>query len=115
MRVVSAVLFACVLSASLGACSSAHARKPAWPKQTEPEVDGGESLAPRNATAVAAHDDDDADADDADADDDEVVTTPKPTLTTPSTDAKPTPTTPTATVIEDVVITEEIVIEIDDD
>lgn len=110
MRVVSAVLFASVLTATLGACNSAHARKPAWPKQTEREVDGGESLAPRSATAVAARDTDAVD----DAADDDAVVTPKSTpTTTPPTDAKPTPSTPT-TVIEDLVITEEIVIEIDD-
>ncbi len=116
MRVVSAALFASVLTAfvaaSLGACSSAHARKPAWPKQTEREVDGGESLAPRSATAVAARD-----ADDDAGDDDAVVTAkPTPTPTAPTaTDAKPTPTTSTPSVIEELVITEEIVIEIDDE
>src|SRR5688572_22801923 len=54
----------------LSACGAKRA-SPAWPKMTEKETDGGESLAPRakaSAVAAAAADkDDDADDDKADA------------------------------------------------
>ena len=38
----------------LAACSSSAAARPAWPKQTLHETDGGESLAPRAAARSVA-------------------------------------------------------------
>ncbi|HWO17531.1 MAG TPA: hypothetical protein VNO30_02105 [Kofleriaceae bacterium] len=50
-----------VLLSLLAGCGGSRAHGPAWPKLSEPETDGGESLAPRNASSVAAIED----ADDA--------------------------------------------------
>jgi len=45
-----------VIAALLAACASSRAASPKWPKLTEHETDGGESLAPRKVVAVAADD-----------------------------------------------------------
>jgi hypothetical protein len=50
-----------VLIGLLAGCGGGRERGPAWPKLSEREVDGGESLAPRQASSVAAIED----ADDA--------------------------------------------------
>jgi hypothetical protein len=39
---------------ALAACSSPAAARPAWPKATVSEIDGGESLAPRAAARTVA-------------------------------------------------------------
>lgn len=51
MRLAALVLG--LVTATAG-CGARGAHGPAWPKPTEPEVDGGESIAPRSSTAVAA-------------------------------------------------------------
>jgi len=43
-----------VLVAMLAACGGATSRGPAWPQLHAREADGGESLAPRQASSVAA-------------------------------------------------------------
>ncbi len=78
---------------------------------TEPERDGGESLAPHaGATSVAAVSGDDGD------DDIKVVVTPTAATPAPATTAAtPAAATPTATSSEDPLTIEEITIEISDD
>ncbi len=94
-----------VLIAGCGARSSSG---PAWPKMTEKETDGGESLAPRTATSVVA-----AAADDDD-DDVKIVATPATDKPAATTDKPATVGTPTVTAPDDPITVEEIVIEIDD-
>jgi hypothetical protein len=97
----------------VAACGAGRDRGPAWPARTEPETDGGESLAPRSARVVAAEakvtkTEDKAEAkaetkpDDAKADD-------KPPGTT-----EPVKATTTTTPTEDIIIIDDIVIEIED-
>jgi hypothetical protein len=43
-----------VLAGMLAACGGARDTGPAWPKPHASEIDGGESLAPRQASSVAA-------------------------------------------------------------
>jgi hypothetical protein len=89
---------------ALAACSSSASAKPAWPKARPREVDGGESLAPRAAArAIAA-----------------VVEDDKPAVTTAAPAAAPAPVdkspaaAPAAPAADEPIITEEIVIEIED-
>ena len=89
---------------TLAACSSSASAKPAWPKARPREVDGGESLAPRAAArAIAA-----------------VVEEDKPTATATATAAAVAPVSvdkPAAAAVpasDEPIMTEEIVIEIDD-
>ncbi|MBA3818774.1 MAG: hypothetical protein H0X17_07775 [Deltaproteobacteria bacterium] len=110
MRSVSVFVISLLLTA---ACGGASAAKPAWPKQTEPDDDGGESLAPRREAVATVDQADDADKP-AVADKPAATPTEKPAAAKPD-EAKPeTPATPTPA--EDIVITtEEIVIEIEDE
>src|SRR5687767_2071316 len=63
-RYDSQMRLALALVLALSACGAKATSAPAWPKQADKEVDGGESIAPRNkaAAAVAESDDDDDDA-----------------------------------------------------
>jgi len=88
-------------------------RGPAWPKTTERETDGGESLTPRVAGPLATND----------TSDDDVVTVEKPTekpaaKSSTTDDSKPVetprPTAPTVTAPDDVINVDDLVIEIDD-
>lgn len=45
---------AVVLASGLAGCGAGRDRGPAWPEPHEREVDGGESLAPRQPAAVVA-------------------------------------------------------------
>ena len=94
----------------LSACGAKRSA-PAWPKMTEKETDGGESLAPRaKASAVAAAADDDDDDDAVVKVEDKVEAK---TETKPETPKAATPTAPQPS--EEIIITtEEIVIEIDE-
>lgn len=83
---------------------------PAWPAMQEPETDGGESLAPRQTSAAVAAVEADDDDEAAAADDDKPEDTP---ADTPETPAPPTET-PAAPSIDEIPITEEIVIEIEE-
>ena len=104
MRLVLAIFL-------LAACSAKASSGPAWPRMTEKETDGGESLAPRaKASAVAASET---------ADDDKPAKTEdKPAASTPAKpDAettKPASTAPAQAPDDIVITTEEIVIEIED-
>jgi hypothetical protein len=93
----------------LSACGST-ARGPAWPKISEKESDGGESLAPNKSSPLAASD--------VAGDDDIVIDTPseKPEVKAEDDKDKPAdaPITPTVTAPEDVINVDDLVIEIDD-
>jgi len=102
MRLVVGVLSAVLLTAACGGRSTAG---PAWPKQTDKEVDGGESLEPRTASTVAAVEDD--------APAVEAKPAEKPAETPAAAEVKPSTPTPTPPP-EEPVTTEEIVIEVED-
>jgi hypothetical protein len=103
MRLV-AVFLSVLMTVACGGRSSAG---PAWPKQAEKEVDGGESLEPRTASAIAAVEDDE---------DEKVEEEPveKPAEKPAAVEVKPATPAPTAPTPEEPITTEEIVIEIDD-
>jgi hypothetical protein len=97
---------------ALAACAAPTARGPAWPRSRARDVDGGESLAPRaaaRAVAAAAAADDKADKLDRPATDKPAA--PTGGAATPATDK---PATPAATTSDEPVMTEEIVIEVED-
>ncbi len=91
----------------LAGCAGHGDRGPAWPKRADAEVDGGESLAPRTSSVIAA-------TEAAEEVKPDVKAVDKPA------DAKPTevkavevkPATTTAP--DDVIIIDDIVIEIED-
>ena len=100
---------ALLLAFCLG-CSGSSGREPKWPKLTEKEVDGGESLAPHTATTVAADRSDDAS-------DTRPDTPSRPTVDRPATSDAPasTPSQPaSSSTPDDPIQTEDIIIEIDD-
>jgi len=103
MRLVAGLLIA-VLAA---ACSGRSTSGPAWPKSSEKELDGGESLAPHVASSVAPPEE---------AKEPVVEEKPaeKPEEKPATPEVKPaTPATPPP-VAEQPVTTEEIVIEVED-
>lgn len=91
----------------VAACAGSGAG-PAWPKQHDSEADGGESLAPHTAKSVAT----------IGAGEDEAEAKPAATTTvaTPAAAAAEGSgsATPTTTPAEEVINTEEIIIEIDE-
>jgi hypothetical protein len=95
-----------------GACNHAKPSGPAWPQmaKTEPEEDGGESIAPR--TSIAAVVEKSAEPEDKKADPEGA----KPDAPAAAKAADETPAAaPTAPSTDDVINTEEIIIEIDGD
>jgi hypothetical protein len=95
----------------LAGCGAGRAEGPRWPKAAATEADGGESLAPRTASAavVASSDDDDDDLD---------IKLLTPVVVKPAAGA--TPATPaatpgtTTTPGDEPIMTEDLIIEIDD-
>lgn len=98
----------CAFAIVLIAGCSARASSPAWPKSQPSEADGGESLAPHQASAVAAIEAS-ADSDDTKAAAPEAPAA-KPEKAEKAADK---PAEPAAKEPE-VIMTEEIVIEIED-
>jgi len=99
-----------LLVIALAACSSPAAAGPSWPKPAAREVDGGESLAPRAAArAIAAIVEDDKPADKVTA-----GKAPAAAGGTGATTATPPAATSSAPTPDDPIMTEEIVIEIED-
>jgi len=92
----------------LVACGAHGDRGPAWPKRADAEVDGGESLAPRTASVVAA----------VEAEKKEAKTEDKPDAKPDDAKAEDKPdaekVTPTTTAPDDVIIIDDIIIEIED-
>ena len=97
----------------LAGCGASRERGPAWPKPHASELDGGESLSPRQASAVAAIEE----AEDAtpSASSSAAPAGAAPALA-PGKPDKPASETPAAREPKDpdVLTTEEIIIEIDD-
>ena len=103
------VVVAILLGAA--ACHGAKQAGPAWPAPSTTADDGGESIAPRDRTVAAAveksaDDDDDKDAKPA-------ADAAKPTAASEDKPATPA-ATPTAPAVDDVIITDDIIIEIED-
>jgi hypothetical protein len=97
----------------LAACGGSHAGGPAWPKAHATESDGGESLAPQKASAVAAIEE----AEDTTPSVSAAVTPSAPAASTPAVKAEKSekPATPESSPSTDEILTtEEIIIEIDD-
>lgn len=91
----------------LTACGGSS-KGPTWPTSAGDGSDGGESLAPKpGSVAVNAV---------ADDDDDDVVDKPvdKPAVKAEDKPAESRPTAPTITAPDDIINTEDLVIEIDD-
>ena len=101
-----------LLMIALAACSSPAVAGPTWPKAAAREVDGGESLAPRAAArAIAAIVEDDKPVDKVAADKPAAVAAGRPASSTAD---KPAVTTPGTTTPDELILTEDIVIEIED-
>ncbi len=102
-----------VLAGVLAACGGSPERGPAWPAPSPPETDGGESLAPRQAGSVAA----------IESAEDETPTAPaaaaagaSATAASPAAAPAASPEPSEAPAREpDVLTTEELIIEIEDD
>jgi len=98
---------------AIAACGSKPPPGPAWPAASTTADDGGESLDP-HPTAVATSIEsskDVADEDEKPADQPEIVAKPGAAVSQPSTPATVSPPTP---VTDDVIMSEEIIIEIED-
>ena len=90
---------------ALAACSSSASAKPAWPRATPRELDGGESLAPRAAARAIA----------AVVEDDKPAAASAPAAAAPvSVDKPATPAAAAPPASDEPIITEEIIIEIED-
>jgi hypothetical protein len=101
-----------LLACLLAACGGSRDRGPAWPKPSPSETDGGETLEPRQASAVAAIEDAEDATPSAGA---PAATTTTPAATpaaTPARTDRPASETPARE--PDVLTTEDIVIEIED-
>lgn len=96
---------------SLAACGARGSQGPAWPEPAARETDGGESIAPREADAVAAVDDDAV----AEAPVVAPAAAAATSAATTTTTTTPTVTAPIITAPEDTITVEEIVIEISDE
>jgi hypothetical protein len=103
-----------LLVIALAACSSAAVTRPAWPKATAHEVDGGESLAPRAAArAIAAIVEEDDKPVDKVAADKHAPAAASGSTAAGATD-RPAAAAPAAAAPEEPITGEDIVIEIED-
>ena len=94
----------------LAGCASHAATTPAWPKLHETEKDGGESLSPHVAnSAVAAVEKGGSDEEPA-----KPAAAPSTAPATPKEPAATVPTAPSATPSDEPIVTDDIVIEVDD-
>ena len=104
---------AVLLSVLLVACGSPKTKGPAWPEPSKTADDGGESLAPRETSVAAAVEKSESDDD---ADDKPAEPAAKPAATAEP--AEKPATTPTISqpqpIVDDVIITEDIIIDIDE-
>lgn len=98
----------------LAACGSS-AKGPAWPKLSEAETDGGESLAPQKVSPLAASEAADDDDDDKETDAAETSDDKSSDKSDDASDDSDTSTTPTVTAPEEVINLDDLTIEIDDD
>lgn len=95
---------------ALPACSHNKASGPAWPapSKTEPEDDGGESLAPHQASTVAAA------IEKSEEPEVKKDVEPEAKKDDEPEDKSATPSAPTQPTNDDVIMSDEIIIEIDD-
>jgi hypothetical protein len=116
MRSLPVLVMLAVFLAPLQACGGTRASGPAWPKLTDPEIDGGESLAPRKGAGVVALDTSESEEPAAP---DAASTPAKPAGADAGAPAATTPEAPAAATPEDdeelVITTEEIIIEIEEE
>ena len=93
----------------LAACSHAKATGPAWPEPSTTADDGGESLEPHEASPVTAA------IEKADEPEEKPAEEPAKDAPADATDDKPAAVTaPTQPANDDVIMSDEIIIEIDD-
>jgi hypothetical protein len=101
------LLIVCVLAA----CGHSSASGPKWPEASVKEEDGGESLEPRPSATYAAA----VEKSEDDKDDKPAAASSDETPEAPESDDKPATTSaPTQPANDDVITTEEIIIEIED-
>jgi hypothetical protein len=97
---------------AIAACGSKPPPGPAWPAASTTADDGGESIDPHpTAVATSIESSKDDDEDEKPADQPEIVAKPGAAVSEPSTPATVSPPTP---VTDDVIMSEEIIIEIED-
>ncbi len=99
-----------ILVGLLSACGGGGNKGPAWPKSSSDGPDGGESLAPRVASPLAANELKDDDKDD----DDDKSSTKDDAKTDDDKSETSKGTSPTVTAPEDVINLDDLVIEVDD-
>jgi hypothetical protein len=93
----------------LAACSHAKASGPAWPEPSKTADDGGESVEPHETSAVAAA------IEKSDEPEEKPAVEPEKDAPAEATDDKPaTVSAPTQPSNDDVIMSDEIIIEIDD-
>jgi len=98
-----------LLAVVLASCTHAATTSPAWPKASEPEKDGGESLAPHESKQISV-----AVEKSADETKPEAKAEVKPAAAAPA-EAGATPAAATATQpTEESIMSEEIIIDVDD-
>ncbi|HTL38713.1 MAG TPA: hypothetical protein VL326_36530 [Kofleriaceae bacterium] len=111
MRGVLLSLIVAVAATSLAACSHSKAAGPAWPApdKTEPEEDGGESIAPHESSTVAAAIEK-SDEPEAKKDDEPDAAAPE----AKKDDSTPAVSAPSQPSSDETIFSDEIIIEIDD-
>lgn len=100
--------------ALIAACGGTRVSGPAWPKQTDPDEDGGHSLAPLAPAAATVEASDDEEPEKPDAEPVEAEAKPEAEPETTE-DATAATETPESTADEIIITTEEIVIEVEDE
>jgi len=105
------VLLSLLAAVSLAACSHAKASGPAWPApdKTEPEEDGGESIAPHESSTVATAMEK-SDEPEAKKDDEPDAAAPE----VKKDDSTPAVSAPSQPSSDETIFSDEIIIEIDD-
>jgi hypothetical protein len=104
------VVIAIALLAS--ACGSRKASGPAWPEPSTTAEDGGESIEPRpTATYAAALEKSDAKAEEKTT---AAASDEKPAASESKTDEKPATSSESSPTLEEILMTEEIIIEIEE-
>lgn len=105
------VLFA-ILVASAG-CHGSKQSGPAWPTPSATAEDGGESIAPRSSSIASAVEKSVDDSDDGDAKDEPAADDAKPAAASDIKEITPEPQSAAPT--DEPIITDELIIEIEDD
>jgi hypothetical protein len=104
-------LLSVLLVVAIAACGSKPPTGPAWPAPSTTADDGGESLEPRSTAVATAIEKSEDEAPEKPADQPEIVAKPGAAAAEPETPATVSPPT---SVSDDVIMSEEIIIEIED-